>query len=73
MSRTQPMGAAGNPAADARLWAVVRLLLGFAQMSGTALTVGFLAALGVDHPWSLAAALGTTALTFVSHVLFPRR
>ncbi len=73
MNRMQPIGAQGNPPSDAGPWALLRLFLGFAQMSGVALTLGFLVALGVDHPWSVAAALGTTALTFVSQILFRAR
>ena len=70
MGDTPPIGAPGNPHSDASRWALLRLLLGFAQMSGAALTLSFLAALGADHSWSLATALGTTALTFLSQILF---
>jgi hypothetical protein len=62
--------AAGTHAPAA--WAWLRLALGFAQMGGAVLTATFLATLGSVDPWTIGAALGTTALTAASLALFPR-
>lgn len=59
--------------AHGRRWALVRLILGFAQMAGAALTLAFLLTLGVVHRGTIAAAAATTALTALSQHLFRTR
>jgi zinc transporter ZupT len=52
-------------------WAVVRLILGVAQMLGAIVSFYLLAQFGINL-WSAAAAVATTIITTVSLVLFKR-
>lgn len=52
-------------------WALLRLVLGFAQMGGAVVSLVLLLTLGT-HLWTLIAAFSTTALTALSVFLFRR-
>lgn len=52
-------------------WALLRLVLGFAQMGGAVVSFVLLLTLGA-HLWTLVAAFSTTALTTLSVFLFRR-
>ncbi len=58
-----------RPDVTARRWALVRALLGVAQMTGAAVAAVLLARSGVT-PASLAAGVATSLLTTVSVLLF---
>jgi hypothetical protein len=53
-------------------WAVVRLLLGLAQMTGAAMSLCLLLATGINQ-WSMEAAVATCLCTATSKILFGRR
>jgi membrane protein YdbS with pleckstrin-like domain len=55
-----------------RQWAIVRMILGLAQVMGAAGSLGLLLATGMNR-WSLAAAAATCLFTIVSVFLFGDR
>ena len=62
----------GPPTSREKAWAVVRLVLGFAQMMGATVSVYLLIELGVV-PLSLGSVVVTPSLTTLSVLLFGRR
>lgn len=62
----------GEPVSVGRRRAMVRLVLGVAQMIGASIGAVLLAVAGVTR-WSLGVAVAATVLTVVSIALFARR
>jgi len=60
------------PVANTRAWNTIRLLLGFAQMGGAALSMTLIV-LGGVNPESLIAVVTTCVLTTTSVLLFGTR
>jgi hypothetical protein len=64
--------AIARPDTAVRRWAIVRLALGIAQMTGASTGAVLVVLTGVT-PWSLGVAAAVTALTVFSIRLFARR
>ena len=61
-----------NPTTSVRVWAIFRLLLGFAQTSGAAIGLGFLVSTGVST-LTITTVCITLSLSLLSLCLFQER